>query len=100
MVIDPTSMHVLFIQYPPRTQVFKHKIEVFCFVLFCFVALLLPDAMQGLRKSSENVLKKKKKRSRRRRKKERKEECGIGSDYKFNDPEKFLNLGSCEDQIK
>ena len=54
-------MHVLFIQYPPRTQVFKHKIEVFCFVLFCFVALLLPDAMQGLRKSSENVLKKKKK---------------------------------------
>ena len=44
--------------------------------------------------------KKKKKRRRRRRKKERKEECGIGSDYKFNDPEKYLNLGSCEDQIK
>ena len=72
MVIDPTSMHVLFIQYPPRTQVFKHKIEVFCFVLFCFVALLLPDAMQGLRKSSENVLKKKKKRRRRRRRKKEK----------------------------
>ena len=71
MVIDPTSMHVLFIQYPPRTQVFKHKIEVFCFVLFCFVALLLPDAMQGLRKSSENVLKKKKKMNK-KKKKERK----------------------------
>ena len=66
MVIDPTSMHVLFIQYPPRTQVSKHKVEMFCFVLF--FALLLPDAMWGLKKSSENVLKKKKK----RRKKEKK----------------------------
>ena len=39
---------------------------MFCFVLF--FALLLPDAMWGLKKSSENVLKKKKK----RRKKEKK----------------------------
>ena len=48
----------------------------------------------GLKKVLKMYSKKKKK------KKERKEECGFGSDYKFNDPEKFLNLGSCEDQIK
>ena len=38
---------------------------MFCFVLF--FALLLPDAMWGLKKSSENVLKKKKKEEERKK---------------------------------
>ena len=83
MVIDPTSMHVLFIQHLPRTQVSKHKIKVLC---FGFLPFCYQMSCGGLEKVLKMYSKKKKKEE---EEEERKEECGFGSNYKFNDPGKF-----------
>ena len=94
MVIDPTSMHVLFIQHPPRTQVSKHKIKVLC---FGFLPFCYQMSCGGLEKVLKMYSKKKKKKKKKKKEKKNVDLVLITNSMTLGN---FLNLGSCEDQIK